>query len=205
MPNPTAAQEGRHQHPPSSGQTQPAPRGLLGALARRMRRIKRERRGATALEFALIFGPFAALLLVSLQIPLIYFANQALDGAATSVGRQIMTGQVQQSGMTQSAFQQAVCNALSGLFSCAQVMVDVESSGAYSTLGTTPPTITYGSNGQPSNNWAFNPGGPDAIVIVRVMYNWPVVLSALIPGLSNQPGNTRLLIGTAVFKNEPFP
>lgn len=205
MPNPTRAQEGRQQHTPSPGQQPAAPRRLFGALAGRLRWIRRDRRAATALEFALIFGPFAALLLVSLQIPLIYFANQALDGAATMAGRQIMTGQAQQSNMTQAAFQQAVCNTLSGLFSCANVMVDVESSGAYSSLSTTPPTITYGKSGQPNNNWAFNPGGPDDIVIVRVMYNWPVVLSALIPGLADQPGNTRLLIGTAVFKNEPFP
>lgn len=168
-------------------------------------RAARERRAIAALEFALVLGPLLALLMVSLQIPLIFFAGEALQGAAIMAGREIMTGQAQQSNMSQAAFQQAACNILSGLFACSNVMVDVQSASNFSGINTAPPTETYGKNGQPNNNWNYSPGGPDDVVIVRVMYNWPVVASALIPGLANQPGGTRLLIGTAVFKNEPYP
>ena len=174
-------------------------------LRRPLRRVARERRATTAVEFALILGPLLALLLGSLQTSLIFFANEALQSAATNVGREIMTGSVQQSNVTQSAFQQLACAQLSSLFSCGGIMVDVESAGGYSSISTTPPTLTYSNNGAITNAWAFNPGGPDDVVIVRVMYNWPIYASALIPGLADQPGNRRLLIGTSVFKNEPFP
>ena len=42
-----------------------------------------------------------------------------------------------------------------------------------------------------------------SIVVVRVMYLWPVFLGPLGLNLSNQPSNKRLLMATAAFKNEP--
>lgn len=185
----------------------PAPPRVPGRwrLSRIVPRALRERRAVITLEFAVILGPLIGVLLVCLQVPLIFIASETLQGAALMAGRQIMTGQVQQSGMTQQAFQQAVCNILPGLFACNAVMVDVESAGNYSQITTGAPSITYGKNGQPNNSWPFAPGGPDDVVIVRVMYNWPVIGGSLIPGIANQPGGNLLLVGTAVFKNEPYP
>lgn len=181
--------------------------GRIGwiTLHRPLRRLVRERRATTAVEFALILGPLLALLLGSLQTSLIFFANQALQSAAMNVGREIMTGVVQQGNMTQAAFQQAACAQLTSLFSCAGIMVDVQSASGYGSINTSPPTLTYGKNGAVTNAWSFQPGGADDVVIVRVMYNWPVYGASLIPGLADQPGSRRLLIGTSVFKNEPFP
>ena len=42
------------------------------------------------------------------------------------------------------------------------------------------------------------------VVIMRVMYGWPIVGGPFAFGLSNQPNGTFLLIATAVFKNEPY-
>lgn len=175
------------------------------AIGWRLPRILRERRAATAVEFALVLGPLLALLLGSLQVSLIFFANEELQSAATNVGRMIMTGQVQQASMTQAQFQQAVCNQLIDLFPCNGLMVDVQAATNYSSISTGSPTLTYNQNGTVNNAWNYNPGGPDDVVIVRVMYMWPVFGGALIPGLSDQPGSTRLLVGTSVFKNEPYP
>jgi hypothetical protein len=83
-------------------------------------------------------------------------------------------------------------------------MVDVESAGSYSALNTATPTLTYDGSGNVTNAWVYNPGGPGDIVIMRVMYNWPVIGGPLAWGLSNQPGDQRLLIATTVFKNEPY-
>jgi Flp pilus assembly protein TadG len=166
--------------------------------------IMRDRRAVAALEFAAVLAPLLGLLLATLQIPMIFFADQALQSAATNAGRLIMTGSAQQDGTSQSAFQQAVCAQLASMFSCANLMVDVESASSYGAIGTSTPTLTYGHNGAVGNKWAYDPGGPGDIVIVRVMYNWPVFAAALIPGLANQPNQQRLLVGATVFKNEPF-
>ena len=56
--------------------------------------------------------------------------------------------------------------------------------------------------GTTTGQWGTPPAGD--IVILRVMYNWPIVASPLLPGLANQSNGDRLLVATSVFKNEPF-
>lgn len=181
----------------------PRPRSTIATIAHGLLALARERRATSAVEFALMLGPALGLLLAALQIPLVFFADQALQSAAITAGRQIMTGTAQTSNISQASFQQAVCALLNTMLSCGKVMVDVESASSYGSLATAYPTLTY-SNGSVSNQWGYNPGGPGDVVIVRVMYNWPIFGGALLPGLSNQPNDERLLVGTSVFKNEPY-
>ena len=60
------------------------------------------------------------------------------------------------------------------------------------------------ASGAVTNTWSYNPGNPGDIVILRLMYDWPVIGGILTPGLSNQPNGSSLMVGTAVFKNEPY-
>ena len=55
-----------------------------------------------------------------------------------------------------------------------------------------------------TNAWSWSPGAADQVVIIKVMYNWPVFGPGGL-GLSNQPNGGHLLIAVTVFKNEPFP
>lgn len=41
-------------------------------------------------------------------------------------------------------------------------------------------------------------------MVVQVMYQWPIVLGPLGFNLSNLSNGNRLLVSTAVFKNEPY-
>ena len=177
---------------------------MAPAIRLRIRAFAADERAATAVEFAILISPLLFLILASLQLAIIFFANQALESATIAAGRQLMTGADQSAGMTQSQFQQSICNTAQFLFNCSGVMVDVESSPAYSSISTTPLTLTYDAGGNVSNNWSYSPGAGGDIVIVRAMYNWPVIGAPLLPGLANQPNDNRLLVATAVFKNEPF-
>ncbi len=191
--------------PPSRGHGTPSrPDRVHAGLRARLHAIARERKANTTVEFALVLGPLMALILASLQVPIIYFESEALQSAAVNAGRQIMTGSVQQSSMTQSQFKQAVCAQLGALMPCGSIMVDVQSAANFGSIPTSTPTLTY-NNGAVNNKWGYNPGGPDDVVIVRVMYNWPVFGAGLLPGIANEPSNTRLLVGTSIFKNEPYP
>ena len=55
-----------------------------------------------------------------------------------------------------------------------------------------------------TNTWNYNTGNPGDIVVVQVMYQWPVVLGPLSFTLANLSNGNRLLVSTAVFKNEPY-
>lgn len=167
-------------------------------------RYWRSRGGATAVEFAMIAAPLIALILAALQTAIVFFFDQALQTATQKAARQLMTGSAQTANMTQSQFQTAVCNNLPSMFTCSKVMVDVQSAGSFPNINTGAINLTYNAQNQVTNTFSFSPGGPGDIVIMRVMYDWPVVGGPLGFSLSNQPDGGRLLVATAVFKNEPY-
>lgn len=170
----------------------------------RLRGLPKDERAATAVEFAILVTPLLFLILAALQLGIIFFAGQCLQSAAISSARELMTGSAQDAGMSRSQFQNAVCTNAPVLFTCSGIMVDVQSASAYSNISTTPITVTYDANGNVTNTWSYSPGAAGDIVIMRVMYNWPVVAGPLLPGLANQPNGDRLLVATSVFKNEPY-
>lgn len=90
------------------------------------------------------------------------------------------------------------------MFDCTKLMIDVQTVGSFSTSSTGAPTLTFNAKGQVTNTWQYNPGGPGQIVVVRVMYLWPVFLGPLGFTLSNEPNGNRLIMASAAFQNEPL-
>jgi Flp pilus assembly protein TadG len=165
-----------------------------------------DKRGATAVEFALVAGPFLALLFAIFQTFLVFFAQELLESVVQQSARQILTGQVQQQLMDQTAFNKTVCNQVVILFNCTGLMVDVQVASAWSSANTSAPALTFNGQGQVSNTWQFTPGVAGDIVVVRVMYLWPVFMKPLGLSLSLanlQSNGSLLLMATAAFQNEP--
>jgi Flp pilus assembly protein TadG len=162
-------------------------------------------RAATAVEFALVATPFLALVIAMLQTMLVFFAERALDEVVGEASRMIQTGQAQASNMTQSQFASWICqNTISpALFSYGNFLVNVQNYSAFSSASTSMPTLTFNSPGQVTNTWNYQTGSPGDIVVVEVMYQWPVVLGPLGFNLTNLANGNRLLMSTAVFKVEP--
>ena len=177
-------------------------RRLLGALIK-------DSKGATAVEFALIAMPFLAILAALIQTFLLFFAQSVLENAVRASARQILTGQTQTTDATlsqsaaQTAFTNAVCANAAVLFTCAGLMVDVEVANNWSSANTGMPVLTYNSNGTVSNVWQFNPGNAGDIVVVRVMYLWPVFFGPIAFNMANQANGTREIMASAAFQNEP--
>ena len=168
------------------------------------------RKGATTVEFALVATPFIALLVAIIQTFIVFFAQRVLDEVTEEASRYIMTGEAQGGSMTQSSFANYLCTSantatlVSTLFTCSNIMINVQNYSSFSSANTTTPTLTYNSNGTVSNSWSYSAGNPGDIVVVQVMYQWPVVLGPLSFNLGNLSNGDRLLISTAVFKNEPY-
>jgi Flp pilus assembly protein TadG len=178
---------------------------LATKIRSRLRAFVADEAAATAVEFAILITPLLFLVLASLQLGLIFFAGQCLQSAAIASGRELMTGAEQDQGATQTQFQSVVCAKAPVLFDCNSIMVDVESASSYSNVSTAPLTPTYDpTTGKVTNNWSYSPGAAGDIVILRLMYSWPVVGGPLLPGLANQSNGNRLLVATSVFKNEPY-
>jgi hypothetical protein len=115
-----------------------------------------------------------------------------------------MTGQAQTAGMTQSQFATWVCGQTFALFTCGNFMINVQNYSSFASASTATPALTFDANGNVNNTWSYSTGNPGDIVVVQVMYQWPVVLGPLSFSLSNLSNGNRLLISTAVFKSEPY-
>jgi Flp pilus assembly protein TadG len=168
-----------------------------------------DRKAATAVEFALVAAPFLAIIAALIQTFLLFFAQSQLENAVRQSGRQILTGQVQSldASLTQAqataAFHQTVCNNAASLFTCTGLMVDVQVASQWSSANVGMPTLTYDASGNVTNAWQFNPGTAGDIVVVRVMYLWPVFFGPIAFNMANQANGSRLIMASAAFQNEP--
>ena len=167
-----------------------------------VRRFGRAKDGAAAVEFAIVAAPFLALMFAIMETALIFFASQTLETAVADSARLIMTGQAQTQNYDATAFKTQVCNRIKGLFDCAGgLQVDVKK---YSAFGSVDNSKPLDANGNLKTNFGYQPGGPGEIVVVRLMYQFPVYASLLGFNLSDMAGGKRLVMATAAFRNEPY-
>ena len=167
------------------------------------RRLLREQSGAAAVEFAMVAAPFLAMVFAIMETAIVFFAGQALETASSDSARLIMTGQAQTSGMDQAKFKNAVCAKIYALFDCAGgLYVDVKNYPSFAAVDVSKPIDSSGN--VQTGNFGYAPGGPGDIVVVRLMYQWPVYVSLLGLNLSDTTGSKRLLMSTVAFRNEPY-
>ena len=174
---------------------------LRGASAR-LGRFGRKQDGSAAIEFAIVSVPFIGLALAIVQVGLIYFAQEALELTVETTMRLVLTGQAASSSTTQAQFKTDLCNNSPGLFVCANFMVDLQPATSFSAANVAKPTLTFSGN-TVTNTWQYNLGTPGQIMVLRVMYLWPVFLGPLNAYWSDEPNNQLLLMATSVFVNEP--
>ena len=163
-----------------------------------------DRRGATMVEFALVAAPLMAMLIAVMQVSLTFFAQETLETTAEQTARMLVTGRAQASGMSPAQFRTQACATLPAFMKCANLMIDVQSAAAFSAVNAAPPTLTFDSAGNVTNQWVFQPGTADQITVARIMYVWDVSSGPLGFDLSTMSRARRLLISTSVFKTEPY-
>lgn len=172
------------------------------ALSKSLRRFSGHQRGAAAIEFALVALPFIAMMFAIIETAIVFFATQVLETAVADSARLVLTGQAQNGGFNQTSFKTAVCSRISGLFDCqGGLYVDVRTFTDFQSVSMTSP---IDSSGNLVNNFVYQPGGPGQIVVVRLLYQWPIYMQVWNPKLTNMSGNKRLLVATAAFRNEPY-
>ncbi|MBX3519710.1 MAG: pilus assembly protein [Xanthobacteraceae bacterium] len=177
--------------------------GVSRGLRKLVVRFGRKNDGAAAVEFAIVVVPFFALLFAIIELALVFWAGQVLETAAHDTSRLIMTGQAQTQSFDQTRFKQELCARVLGLFSCNSFKIDVRTYGAFASANLGKPT--YKPNGQiDDSGFTYQTGGPGDIVVVRVMYEWPLILRTFGLDLADTPAGKRLLMSAVAFRNEPY-
>lgn len=174
----------------------------LGAYFRRyfsgnLGRLAKERRGAIAVEYALLALPFFTILFAIIETGYIFFSAILIEGATAEAARQIRTGSVQQSGAPLTQFRDILCGNLFGIVPCGDLIIDVRNFTRFADAN--PPPIAGNAAGA-----TFAPGAAGDVVVVRVAYSWNFITPFIETALSNADGGTRSIVSSAAFRNEPF-
>ncbi|WP_152428513.1 TadE/TadG family type IV pilus assembly protein [Methyloferula stellata] len=163
---------------------------------------------ASAVEFALVALPLVVIIFAALQFSIVLLAQQELNHAADETGRAVMTGQIsstsgQTSYLSQTDFQKKVCSYLVAMFNCSNVMVNMQTASSFSAASTSTPNYAT----LEKNVWSYQTGSHGAtpqVIVLQVMYEWPIFSSLFGFNLATLPNGTRLLVATSVFMNEPL-
>ncbi len=158
--------------------------------------FRRDERGATAVEFALI-APLLFLSLFSLvEIGMLGMMASGLDNAVDNAARMIRTGRGD--GPTSApAFETVICDKLGGnATDCrSRLTVSVQKFTGFADANA---VVSAAPNG------SFNKGTAGDIVIVKADYKWPL-MTPFIATAYNRSGPMEITLASRVaFKNEPF-
>jgi Flp pilus assembly protein TadG len=176
------------------------------SLARRfVRRFLASRRGATAVEFAIIAVPFLALMFSIVELGMMFVASSAIEASTVVAARQIRTGQLQAGANNNTGgFKTLICNGMTWISTAdcmANLSIDVRTYTSFSGINPTPPVS---GNAIDQSQLTFNSGSSCQIVLVRAFYPWTLLTPVLEPGLPNLGPNQRLLTTAIAFRNEDW-
>jgi len=175
-------------------------------MKRQGRRLTRDERGVTAIEFGFLSLPFFAIIGAILQTSVIFLSSQVLESAVQDAARTIRTGQAQDAGATIDEFRADICGRLLGLFSdCDGLHIRVNTLTDFQSTDLEPP---IDPDCEAPCDWtvpeAWTPGAGKAVTLVQVYYRYPVVVQLGVLGMSNLGDGRRLMGSATVFQNEPF-
>jgi Flp pilus assembly protein TadG len=167
------------------------------------RRWRNNNEGVTAVEFSLLAVPFIFFTIGIIELSMMYVAASMLNGAVNDAARMIRTGQVQQAQGQSSLnlFQQALCTTAGILLDCNAFQYQVEKIDSFSDADMSAPAFDKNGNllTQP-----FDPGGSDDIILIRVVYLYPLMTPFIGALMADYPNNKKLLMSTIVIENEPY-
>lgn len=177
-------------------------KGWFGAGLRR--RFIANRKGATAVEFAMIAPMLFGFLFAILETGTLFVRATALETGIEEAKRVTMTGQIASAGapaMQEAAFRTAFCAQVDWIIKCEDVKFDVR---AFTTFGAAAmPNPVSGGVFDPTG-MQFNPGLPCQIVVIRAYYEVKSITGFIRNDVANLGSGNVLLGGSAAFKNEPF-
>ncbi|KZL21982.1 TadE-like protein [Pseudovibrio axinellae] len=171
------------------------------------RRLSKDARGVTAIEFAFIAPVLFLVVFAILELGLSFLVEVILDNAVSEAARKIRTGQVFNAEAAgeydQSDFRADVLDLGGGLLKSVEdgVYISVTSVPDFGRIPDPEPLI---EDGEVIMDEPWSPGVRNEVVMVRVIVEWPLITSKMVEVFGQTSNGSRILVATEIFRNEPF-
>ncbi|MER9303554.1 pilus assembly protein [Mesorhizobium sp. M0293] len=171
-------------------------------------RFLRDRRGATAIEFAILSVPFALLVFAILESCISFAAQEVMANITDDVARQLRTGQLKAATVTEDGLKTTICNKLQIIVAqdCKlQLLVDLRQYATFADAALAGFKIKDNdvklTNGTTEQNFVVTAGAAESRNMLRVFYKWPIMTDLLAQSMG---GNKTLHFASVTWQNEPF-
>lgn len=164
-------------------------------------RLRRDRRGAVAIEFALVAVPLFFISLGIIEVGIMLINSVTLYGALEEGARKLRTGEIEAAGnedAQKALFRNTVCNSLF-LMSCSDVVFRIRTFSDYGSVVMDLPE--FGEDGLPDDQ--FDPGAPDQVTVAQVYARYHFK-TPMLGTLFHDDADSRLLSYAAIVKGEPW-
>ena len=194
------------------------PAGRLDRLRAKARRLHRDRRGTTAVEFALIGSVLVFLLAGIVEFSLIMVVNNSLDASTSISSRVGKTGFADTDKSREQTILEEIDRRVGSLIDVEEVQISSESYTNFDQIGKPEPWNDANNNGTPeageftdingNGQWDEDMGtegfgGSDDVVVYTISYDWKITTPLLSQVIGGSDGAITLKTRWVV-KNEPF-
>ena len=171
-------------------------------------RFLRDRRGATAIEFAILSVPFALLVFAILESCIAFAGQEVMANITDDVARRLRTGQLRAADVAGTNLRDMICTKLEIIVSqdCPnQLLVDLRQYTTFADAATAGFKIQNGdvvlTKGTATQSFAVTAGAAESRNMLRVFYKWPIMTDLLAQSMG---GNKTLHFASVTWQNEPF-
>lgn len=169
-------------------------------------RLAKDRRGASAVEFAIIAPVFLALTFSILEAGFYFFVTSTVDAANTKAARLIRTGQAAGGGINRDVFFNEICKTVRFVGNCdTRLTVDVARYSTFAELAAdSSAPVCRDADPDDVDDIPFETGNQRDIVRVRICFLYDGFNPGLGLNLERAGDGSHKMISTSIFRNEPF-
>jgi Flp pilus assembly protein TadG len=183
---------------------QPAARTRRAGLL--LRRFRRNKDGATAVEFALVATPFFMLLMAIFELAMLLWTNEIMEEAVFQSSRIILTGEAMtrypNPATAAADFRNDVCARMRLVSNCnSRLQVDVRTFTSFANAQANKPVTGGVLN---TGTFGVQPVQPNQIAVVRAVLSYPIYMSSWNRAFADLSNGQRALLATMSFRAEPF-
>jgi len=171
--------------------------------------LLRGRRGATALEFAMLAVPFWMFLLGVIELGLDFYVQLALDYAVQEGARKLQTGAANAAASAAIFKTDCLCPLVAPFLNCNQISLNVypvTAADYYLNAQAGGGAIPLSNGSLSTSSWSFSTSSAATPMFMQAIYTSVPVVGGFVPGyaVNSAGGRVHVTSSTIGFINEPF-